>query len=76
MPFDGTIPAQWTQAVSTAAQTVFVLDMVEFFFRDGARWAPGSWHTAGGRRCLLDAVRFIPSEICCDVDRENGSEEK
>jgi hypothetical protein len=51
-----------------AVQTATVLDMVEFFFGDGSNWVQHRWRTRDGKRCLLDAVRFVRREIRSDVD--------
>ena len=71
MPFDGTTakktrrPEQRIKAIRSA----LVLDMVEFFFRDGAMWVSGQWETCDGKRCLLQAVSFVRRQISSRADR-------
>jgi hypothetical protein len=71
MPFDGTTAKQIRRPKCdpTAAQSALVLDMVELFFRDGAKWAHGRWKTPDGKRCLIGAVRFVRRQIGSNADR-------
>jgi hypothetical protein len=69
MPFDGTTPAKPQLSQISAAQSALVLGVVEVFFRDGARWARGTYCTTDGRRCLLEAVQFARRQIGAQVDR-------
>ena len=69
MPFDGTTPAKPLLAQISAAQSALVLGVVEVSFRDGARWARGTYCTPDGRRCLLEAVQFARRQISAQVDR-------
>ena len=71
MPFDGTT-AKTTRRLeqrTTALRSALVLDMVEFFFRDGAMWVSGQWETCDGKRCLLQAVSFVRQQIGSRADR-------
>jgi hypothetical protein len=71
MPFDGTTAKKTLRPKqrATAAQTALVLDMVEFFFRDGAMWTRHQWKTCDGKRCLVEAVRFVRQQIGSRADR-------
>ena len=69
MPFDGTTPAQPQLAQIAAAQSALVLGVVEVSFRDGAKWARGTYNTLDGRRCLLEAVQFARRQIGVQFDR-------
>jgi hypothetical protein len=71
MPFDGTTvkktrrPKQHT----AAGRSALVLNMVDFFFRDGAMWTHHQWETCDGKRCLGEAVRFVRRQIGNRADR-------
>jgi hypothetical protein len=71
MPFDGTTARKTRRPEqrTTALRSALVLDMVEFFFRDGAMWVSGQWETCDGRRCLLKAVSFVRRQIGSRADR-------
>ena len=69
MPFDGTTPAKPQLAQLAAAQSALVLDVVEVSFRDGAKWARGTYCTLDGRRCLLEAVQFARRQLGVQFDR-------
>jgi hypothetical protein len=71
MPFDGTTAKQIRRPKCdpTAAQSALVLDMVELFFRDGAKWAHGRWKAPDGKRCLIGAVRFVRRQVGSNADR-------
>jgi hypothetical protein len=69
MPFDGTTPAKPQLAQISAAQSALVLDVVEVSFRDGAKWARGTYSTLDGRRCLLEAVQVARRQIGAQFDR-------
>ena len=68
MPFDAA-PVRSPLPDNVAAQSALVLDMVEFFFRDGANWCQRAFHRGDGKKCLLGAVQFVQREICCTNDR-------
>jgi hypothetical protein len=69
MPFDAA-PVRSPLPDNTAGQSALVLNMMEFYFRDGQRWAHRTWwEAAGEKRCLLGAVRFVRSEILSDRDQ-------
>ena len=68
MPFDAAPVVRSPLADNIAGQSALVLDMVEFYFRDGERWLCGTWQR-GERRCLLGAVKFVRSEIRCGRDQ-------
>jgi hypothetical protein len=71
MPFDGTTAktTRRPEQRTTALRSALVLDMVEFFFRDGAMWVSGQWETCDGKRCLLQAVSFVRRQIGSRADR-------
>jgi hypothetical protein len=48
MPFDAAPVVRSPLADNIAGQSAIVLDMMEFYFRDGERWAHGSWRRAAG----------------------------
>ena len=60
MPFDA---APVRSLDNIAGQSALVLDMVKFYFRDGAQWAQGIGSESGTRLCLLGAVRFVRREL-------------
>jgi hypothetical protein len=62
MPFDAALAALSPLPDNIAGQSALVLDMVEFYFRDGERWAPRGGRE-GDRRCLLTAIEFVRCEI-------------
>ena len=68
MPFDAAPAVLSPLPANVAGQSALVLDMVEFYFRDGERWLSGTWQR-GELRCLLGAVKFVRSEILCDRDQ-------
>ena len=43
MPFDAAPVVRSPLPDNIAGQSALVLDMVEFYFRDGKRWARGGW---------------------------------
>ena len=67
MPFDAAPAVHSPLPANIAGQSALVLDMVEFYFRGGERWAPGS-SREGGRLCLLTAIEFVRREIGCHSD--------
>ena len=67
MPFDAALAVGSPLPVNIAGQSALVLDMVEFYFRGGERWAPGSIRE-GDRFCLLTAIEFVRREIGCHSD--------
>ena len=70
MPFDAAPLVRSPLPDNIAGQSALVLDMTEFYFRDGQRWAHGEWwQAAREKRCLLGAVKFVRSEICSDGDQ-------
>lgn len=70
MPFDAAPVVRSPLPDNIAGQSAFVLDMVEFYLRDGQRWAHGTWwEAAGEKRCLLGAVRFVRHDILSDRDQ-------
>ena len=60
MPFDA---APVRSLDNIAGQSALVLDMVKFYFRDGAQWAQGIGSESGTHLCLLGAVRFVRREL-------------
>jgi hypothetical protein len=68
MPFDAAPVVRSPLPDNVAGQSAFVLDMVEFYFRGGERWAPGSSSREGDRFCLLTAIQFVRREIGCHSD--------
>ena len=60
MPFDA---APVRSPDNVAGQSALVLDMVKFYFRDGAQWAQGIGSESGTHVCLLGAVRFVRREL-------------
>ena len=69
MPFDAAPVVRSPLADNIAGQSALVLDMVEFFFEDGAKWNPQVLPTRDGARCLLGAIRFARQQIACASDR-------
>ena len=65
MPFEGT--TEWIDP--TSEQSRLVLDMMEFFFRDGAMWTKNTWQSRDGKCCLMGAVWFIRRQTGVDDDR-------
>ena len=66
MPFDGTSK----QSVGlSASQSTIVLNMMEFFFDGGARWARRTYCTDDGKRCLLGALEYVRCETGHHDDR-------
>ena len=68
MPFDAA-PVRSPLPDNIAGQSALVLDMVEFFFEDGAKWNPRTFTSRDGARCLLGAIRFVRQQIACAPDR-------
>jgi hypothetical protein len=67
MPFDARPVVRWPLPDNIAAQSVLVLDMVEFYFSGGAQWAQGIGSETGTHLCLLGAVNFVRRELSnCD----------
>ena len=65
MPFDGSIQRR-VGLLSTgymAAQSAIVLDMIEFFFDGGRKWARRTLETSDGKRCLLGSIQYVQREI-------------
>ena len=63
MPFDAA-PVRSPLPDNVAAQSALVLDMAEFYFRDGAQWAQqGFGSETGAKRCLLEAIIFVRREL-------------
>jgi hypothetical protein len=67
MPFDAAPAVHSLLPANGAGQSALVLDMVEFYFRGGERWAPGS-SREGDRFCLLTAIEFVRRETGCHSD--------
>jgi hypothetical protein len=64
MPFDGTTKPFVGLG---ASQSTVVLNMMEFFFDGGARWARRTYCTDDGKRCLLGALEYVRCETgYCD----------
>ena len=66
MPFDGTSKPS---VRSGASQSTIVLNMMEFFFDGGARWARRTYCTDDGKRCLLGALEYVRCETGHREDR-------
>jgi hypothetical protein len=66
MPFDGTSKPS---IGSGASQATIVLNMLEFFFDGGARWARRTYCTVDGKRCLLGALEYVRCETGHRDDR-------
>ena len=66
MPFDGTTKPSVGSGVS---QSTIVLNMMEFFFDGGARWARRTYCTDDGKRCLLGALEYVRCETGYRDDR-------
>ena len=66
MPFDGTSKRS---AGSDASQSTIVLNMMEFFFDGGARWARRTFCTDDGKRCILGALEYVRCEAGQSDDR-------
>jgi hypothetical protein len=69
MPFDAAPVVRSPLADNIAGQSALVLDMVEFFFEDGAKWNPHAFTSKDGARCLFGAIRFVRQQIACAPDR-------
>ena len=70
MPFDAA-PVRSPLPDNIAGQSALVLDMVEFYFRDGAQWAAG--HGSGRRTssaCLKPSI-FVRREIGYHSDQHS-----
>jgi hypothetical protein len=64
MPFDAAVTSDFCATPEhIAAQSALVLDMVEFYFRDGTLWTQRIFRRKNGKACLLGAVRFVRGEI-------------
>ena len=59
MPFDGTSKPS---VGSGASQATIVLNMMEYFFDGGVRWARRTYCTDDGKRCLLGALEYVRCE--------------
>ena len=66
MPFDGTSKPSVRSGASPAT---IVLNMMEFFFDGGARWARRTYCTDDGKRCLLGALEYVRCETGHREDR-------
>jgi hypothetical protein len=66
MPFDGTSKPSIGSGASPAT---IVLNMMEFFFDGGARWARRTYCTDDGKRCLLGALEYVRCEAGHRDDR-------
>ena len=70
MPFDAAPVVRSPLPDNIAGQSALVLDMVEFYLRDGQRWAHRTWwQAAGEKRCLLGAIKFVRHDILSDRDQ-------
>ena len=69
MPFDAAPVVRSPLPDNIAGQSALVLDMVEFYFDGGKRWARGGWWADGERRCLTEAVQFVRHETGRRDDR-------
>jgi hypothetical protein len=66
MPFDGTSKSP---VGSGASQSTIVLNLMEFFFDGGARWACRTYCTHDGKCCLLGALEYVRCETRHRDDR-------
>src|SRR6478672_3992056 len=66
MPFNGTTKPS---VRSGPSQSTIVLNMIEFFFDRGARWACRTYCTDDGKRCLLGALEYVRCETGHRDDR-------
>jgi hypothetical protein len=69
MPFDAAPVVRSPLPDNIAGQSALVLEAVEFFFEDGAKWNPRMFTSRDGARCLLGAIRFVRQQIACASDR-------
>ena len=69
MPFDAAPVVRSPLPDNIAGQSALVLEAVEFFFEDGAKWNPQMFTRRDGARCLLGAIRFVRQQIACAPDR-------
>jgi hypothetical protein len=69
MPFDAAPVVRSPLPDNIARQSALVLEAVEFFFEDGAKWSPRTFTSRDAARCLLGAIRFVRQHIACAPDR-------
>ena len=69
MPFDAAPVVRSPLPDNIAGQSALVLDMVEFYFRDGSAMGTGLRWNSGERRCLLEAVSSCGTKLGDHRDR-------